>query len=96
MVSASTKGPCVCCLGSGKQVCDHPGSFISLCCCCGLQKSASCWHEGRHYSSVDGWAVNCLFFVFNLKTGNLFHWLFLSYGSRKAVSSSVVFILLHY
>lgn len=29
MVSASTKGPCLCCLGSGRQVCDHPFPYLA-------------------------------------------------------------------
>lgn len=50
----------------GRQgVLSHSHSLISLCCCRELhpvlgQSSASCWHEGCHCFSGDGWAVHCL------------------------------------
>lgn len=58
---------CPCCLSprAGRGVLSHSHSLISLCCCRELhpvlgQSSASCWHEGCHCFSGDGWAVHCL------------------------------------
>lgn len=70
MVSTSSEWPCVSLLpGLGEAglrpsfpipaPLSHCAAFMSCTPVLG-QKSASCWHEGYHCSSVDGWAVYCL------------------------------------